>query len=317
MKLSAIPMARGDGRHPVALRLCIAWRQVCTLGRLAALSVLLLAGGGCASVPAPQTWESRLQGNGIVLLGEQHDNAEHHRQRLQVLRRALAAGWRPAIAMEQLDRERQADIDRARADKPGDAQHVIDAATQVTAGPGVRKSNWDWRYYRPFIALALQYDLPLIGANLSTADTSRIVREGNAAIFDPGTMRRLRLDQAVPPAVQAAQEREIETGHCNALPAKLLPAMARGQMARDAVMADSVARHASHGVVLLAGNGHVRKDLGVPRWLEPTLRARTLAVGFLEPGHVVGDGVFDAVVTTAAFPREDPCIAFVRNRKPG
>ncbi len=270
---------------------------------------------GCVSTPPASDWEARLQGDVIVLLGEQHDNAEHHRLRYGVLRRAFAAGWRPAIAMEQLDRERQGDIDRARAEKPGDARHVIDAATRVTAGAGTRKSAWNWDYYRPFVALALQYDVPLIGANLSTGDTSRVVREGIAAVFDPGTVRRLHLDRAVPSALQAAQEREIETGHCNVLPAKLLPAMARGQMARDAVMADSVAQHASRGVVLLAGNGHVRKDLGVPQWLAPTLRARTLAVGFVEPGSAFADGAFDALVTTDAAPREDPCIAFVRNRK--
>jgi len=44
-----------------------------------------------------------------------HDNAALHRDRLDVLRRAVAhAGWRPAIAMEQFDIDRQPDIERAR-----------------------------------------------------------------------------------------------------------------------------------------------------------------------------------------------------------
>lgn len=280
--------------------------------RVAALmAVALLA--GCASVPPGEPWEARLTGSAIVLLGELHDNAEHHRQRAQVLRRALAAGWRPAIAMEQFDRERQADIERARREKPRDAQQVIDAASPAK---GARGGNWNWEYYRPFIALALEYDVPLIAANLSGADTGRIVREGYAAVFDAGTLRRLRLDVAVPAAVQAAQEREIDNGHCNALPAKTLPAMARAQFARDAVMGEIMSQHAARGIVLIAGNGHVRRDIGVPHWLSPDLRARTLAVGYLERQSAVAlDAAFDVVVRTMPATREDPCIAFKQRLK--
>ena len=276
-----------------------------------ALFTLLLS--GCITQPMQHDWETRLRGDAIVLLGEVHDNAEHHRQRLEVLRRALASGWRPALAMEQLDRERQADIDRARAEQPHNAQHVIDT---VALPKGTRGGNWNWDYYRLFIALALEYQLPLIAANLSNADISRVVREGYAAVFDAGTLRRLRLDQPVSPGMQTAQEREIDNGHCNVLPAKTLPAMARGQMARDAVMADTLARHAAQGVVLIAGNGHVRRDLGVPQWLSAELRARTLAVGYLEHGMTPAlDGAFDAVVRTTAIVQTDLCIDFKRRVK--
>lgn len=272
---------------------------------------------GCASLP-PQEWENRLRGNTIVLLGELHDNPVHHHERLQALRRAFAAGWRPAIALEQLDRERQADIERARRDRPHDAQHVIDLAAPPK---GSRGGNWNWDHYRPFIALALEYNVPLIAANLSSADTSRVVREGYAAVFDAHVLRELGLDRPVPRELQAAQEREIDTGHCNVLPAKLLPAMARGQMARDAVMANIIARHVTankragvnepqaQGVVLIAGNGHVRRDIGVPYWLSAELRARTLAVGYLETGgDPARDTAYDVVVRTAPAARVDPCI---------
>jgi uncharacterized iron-regulated protein len=277
-----------------------------------ALFALLL--GGCITQPMQHDWETRLRGDAIVLLGEVHDNAEHHRQRLDVLRRALAGGWRPALAMEQLDRERQADIDRARIEQPHNAQHVIDTAALPKSARG---GNWNWDYYRPFIALALEYQLPLIAANLSNADTNRVVREGYVAVFDSGTLRRLRLDQPISSDRQTAQEREIDNGHCNALPAKTLPAMARGQMARDAVMADMLTRHAAQGVILIAGNGHVRRDLGVPQWLSAELRARTLAVGYLEHGMTPAlDAAFDAVVRTVAAVRTDPCIDFKRRMKP-
>jgi uncharacterized iron-regulated protein len=230
--------------------------------------------------------------------------------RLAALRQAIEAGWRPTVAMEQFDRERQADLDRARRERPQDPQHLIDQA-----GPAA--SGWDWAFYRPVLALVLRYELPLRAANLSSTDARRVVREGYAAVFDADQQTALGLDQARPSDWQAAQEHEIDVGHCGALPAAMWPSMARAQFARDAVMVSVLQAHAAGGVVLLAGNGHVRRDLGVPRCLKALngrpAAERVWAVGYLEtssPGSE--DAVYDAVVRAAPAPRADPCEAFGR-----
>lgn len=279
----------------------------CTL-RLA-VSCIAVAVAACAAPAPSQPWESRLTGDAIVLLGEVHDNAVQHRQRLDLLRAAFAAGWRPAIAMEQFDVERQVDIDRARRERPRDAQHVIDLATTRTGA--VRSGEgWNWAFYRPYVTLALQYDVPLLAANLSSADTRRIVRSGLAASFDPGRLTALGLDRAIAPDWQQAQEREIDRGHCGALPTALWRRMAQAQFARDAVMADVVRQHAGRGIVLLAGNGHVRRDIGVPRWLG-TDASRLLTVGLLERDDVdTPPDAFDATLRTARADRPDPCAEF-------
>ena len=271
------------------------------------LAVLLCA---CTTTAPPRGWDDRLRGDAVVLLGEVHDNAEQHRRRLETLQRAFASGWRPAIAMEQFDREHQADIDRARRERPGDAQHVIDAATPSGNRAG---SGWNWAFYRPFVELALRYDVPLIAANLSNADTAKTVRGGYAAVFSAAEIAALGLDLLVAPEVQAAQEREIDIGHCHALPRSVWPRMAQAQFARDALMAEVLRRSAqAGGVVLLAGNGHVRRDIGVPRWLGD-VKDRTFAVGYLE---ITDDSTpitaFDAVVRTAPAERADPCAEFER-----
>jgi uncharacterized iron-regulated protein len=270
----------------------------------------LCSAAGTESAPFP--WEDRLRGDAIVLLGEVHDNPVQHGLRLEVLRRAFEAGWRPAIAMEQLDRERQVDIELARKERPLDANYLIEkAATEH----GKSINGWNWDYYRPYVALALQYDVPLLSANLSRSDAQKIIELGYSAVFDDSMEHRLGLDRQLP-SLQLAHENEIDVGHCHALPKELLPAMARAQLARDAVMAGVLREHAARGVVLLAGDGHVRRDIGVPTWFDPPTLARVFTVGFLERGdRAPPASAFDAVVTTDAVPRPDQCATLRRREK--
>jgi uncharacterized iron-regulated protein len=278
---------------------------------LAIISCIASLMTACTTAAPAHPWESRLGGNTIVLLGEVHDNAAQHRLRLHMLRRAFAAGWRPAIVMEQFDVERQADIDRARREQPRDAQHLIDQATATSraARPG---EGWNWAFYRPYVALALEYDVPLVAANLANADTRRIVRGGLATVFDDTRLAALGLDRAIATDWQQAQEREIDRGHCGALPPTLWPRMAQAQFARDAVMASVLRQHAQkRGAVLLAGNGHVRRDLGVPRWLGNAEAERVFVVGLLERDDTHSPpAAFDATLRTEAAERPDPCAGF-------
>jgi uncharacterized iron-regulated protein len=263
-----------------------------------------------AAAPAHYPWENRLHGDTIALLGEVHDNQRQQQLRLEILKRAISAGWRPTIAMEQFDREHQADIERARATRPRDADYLIE---QAGGSHGQQSGGWNWDYYRPYVALALEYQLPLLAANLSRDDAEKIVRQGYGAVFDAATIRDLDLDPT-PAGLQSSQEKEVEEGHCHALPTDLLPRMAQAQMARDAVMAAVLRSQAASGAVLLAGDGHVRRDLGVPRWLGASALPRVLSVGFLERG--VTDppvDAFDAIIVTRAAPRADPCAALRRH----
>jgi uncharacterized iron-regulated protein len=255
------------------------------------------------TLPAdPEALAQAMRAVPVVLLGEVHDNAAQHTLRAAALTRLVATGARPAIAFEQLDRERQADVDRARRERPQDADWLIAQAS----GP---RSGWDWPMYRPFVQLALEHGLPIVAANLSRADASRVMREGFGAVFDETARARLGLD-ALAPSLLAAHEREVADGHCGLMPERMLAPMARAQIARDAVLASMIEPYAARGVVLLTGNGHARRDLGVPRWLSDAARARTLSIGLLErtaEGAPWPDGAFDARVTTAAASRDDPC----------
>ena len=263
---------------------------------LPALLLVAAAIAGCAgSKTQPQT-DTIAANPQVLLLGEVHDNPDGHKLRYQQLFQRVEAGWRPAIAMEQFDRENQALLNKAQRDCR-DAKCLL----LVMAGP-----RWDWDQYRPIIDLALRYELPLIAANLSRADASRVVRDGVASSFDEKTVAEYRLKDALPDDIVKAQQKEIVAGHCNMLPEMMVPGMVNAQVARDIWMAKLVRAQQPRDVVLIAGNGHVRKDYGVPRWLnavEPKLTVRS--IGYVESKPE--QGLFDASYTVAKKQRPDPC----------
>ena len=260
-------------------------QPLCVLGALLALAGC--AGNRVAVEPAnPQ----------VLLLGEVHDNPEGHKLRYEQLRQRVEAGWRPAIAMEQFDREHQALLNKAQRDCR-DAQCVI----LVMQSP-----RWDWQQYKPIIDLALRYQLPLVAANLSRADASKVVRDGVASSFDAETIAAYKLKEALPADIVAGQRKEIVAGHCGMLPDEMVPGMVHAQIARDIWMAKLVRAQQPRDVVLIAGNGHVRKDIGVPRWLDAVgARLTVRSIGFVEQGPERGE--YDSHVRITAKQRADAC----------
>lgn len=237
----------------------------------------------------------------VLLLGEVHDNPDAHAARLALLQQRVDAGWHPAIAMEQFDRERQADLDRA-------GRECSDADC-VVAMAGAAGAKWNWASYAPVIELALREHLPLLAANLSRADGDKVVSGGFASALDADMVSAYGLDAALPQGLLQPQVDEMREGHCNALPPELLSPMATAQVARDLVMTEILRTHADGGVVLLAGNGHVRRDIGVPYWLR-SLGIDGRSVGFVEEAGM--EARFDEVHVVPAAQRADPCAALAQ-----
>lgn len=268
-----------------------------------ALPLITLLLSACASPPPTLTLDPA-RGR-IWLLGEVHDNAAQHAMRLRALDDLIARGERPSLLMEQLDLERQPEIDRliAEARASGTPTAAVDRIAALD-GP---MSGWDWDLYRPYVDRALRHGLPLRAVNVSRDAARRVIREGLAAHG---------YDAAVPEPLLAAQAGLIEASHCGMVDAALARRMAAAQIARDQAMAralqDAAGAARDRSVVLLAGNGHVRRDLGVPRWLDAALARQAVVVGLVEqdggdPAGHAGIAPYDLRLTTPRQPREDPC----------
>jgi len=199
-----------------------------------------------------------------VLLGEKHDNADHHRLQAWVLSSLLRTNRRPAVAFEMLDVDQQPAVDAYLA-SPNPSAEGFGLATQWT------ERGWPaWSSYQGIAQLALEHRLPFIAANARTADVRKLAWEGLDAL-PQSTTRRLGLDHVLPEALQQSLLDELQASHCGKLPTMTMASMALAQRARDAEMAEQLlTRPISQGAVLIAGAGHVRRDRGVPR----ELRAR-------------------------------------------
>jgi uncharacterized iron-regulated protein len=128
----------------------------------------------------------------------------------------------------------------------------------------------------------------------------------------------LKLD-SLPADFRRKHENAIAAGHCNLLQAEQLPALARAQIARDVIMARSIRPYVDREVVLLAGNGHVRRDIGVPFWLSPDAMRDAVSIGVLERNDdSVPEDVaeFDVYVITERAARADPCKELAQRLQP-
>ena len=134
-----------------------------------------------------------------------------------------------------------------------------------------------------------------------------MVRGGIAVALDADLRARYGIEAELPKAVLAAQADTVRNAHCGALPEAMVEPMARAQIARDVVMAEAMRPHASRGAVLIAGNGHVRRDIGVPYWLRAQGLA-TWSIGYVEAAGASGE--YDREQRIPAVDRPDPCAKF-------
>ena len=261
----------------------------------------------------------RLAASRYVLLGERHDNPDHHALQARLVRELGAAGRRPAVGFEMFSTDDARALARHLAVNPKDAAGLGDAVNW-------KRSGWpDWRVYQPIAQAALDASLPIVATNLSRAATDALRKNGLAGL-GPMVVTQLKLDAPPSPVTRAAIAQEIRESHCGQAPEGQLDRMVDTQWARDARMAEALARAGGpDGAVLIAGAGHVRKDRGVPAHLARHAPGTTVAsLALLEvearataPADYAArfDGAlpFDYIWFTPRIDDVDPCETFKKS----
>lgn len=189
------------------------------------------------------------------------------------------AGQPPLIVFEHLDREHDPALQSAQRWRPEGP-----AGTWLQAARFDGKA-WGETLYRPLFDAAFEASRERgarwVAANFSRESARAWMRaqmqgQGAAAGIDPALLRlkdQARWDDEAEQAVLAA----MRDGHCNALPEEALRPMLMMQRARDAALALPLLQ-AGGRALLLAGNGHVDRRVGVPRYL-PAGAGQVLVIG--------------------------------------
>lgn len=233
----------------------------------------------------------------IVILGEVHDNPEHHHNQA----RAVAALEPRALVWEMLT-----------PDQAGRMPQDLRDPQAVAEALGWDASGWpDFGLYHP-ILLAGQ-GARSYGGGVPRPVARRVFEEETAAVFADlfgADADLLGLNEPLEAQDQAAREADQATAHCDALPENLLPGMVAAQRLRDAALAHvALQALAETGgpVAVIAGTGHARSDIGIPAFLSRAQPAPTVvSIGQLE---AVPDGAapFDYWIVTDRIARPDPC----------
>lgn len=252
---------------------------------------LLWAGAAQAEVLAGAALDAD-----VVILGEVHDNPAHHLAQAAALEELNPK----AVVWEMISADDAAKL--AEIDLTDSA-----AVAELLAWD---RSGWPaFELYAPVFAAAdgaVQF-----GGHVPREAARAAMEAGSAAAFG-AEAGRFGLDQPLPEDQQAAREADQLASHCNALPEEMLPLFVDVQRLRDATLARAVTQAletAGGPVAVITGNGHARKDRGVPVYLAAAdPQARVFVLGQSEAGQIAGE--YDQVLDAAPAERPDPCEAF-------
>jgi uncharacterized iron-regulated protein len=281
--LSLLAACQSRGVLPPPAPIALEGREQAELGQ-----IIDLASGERIS---PEQLVKRLVGVSRVLVGEQHDNPDHHALQLWLSRELAAQRPQGSVLLEMLNPEQQARVEQTQAATRA-GQPPADTFAALTWQPG-----WDWGLYGALVQHELRQPYPLLAANLDGAEVMQIYQARPA----------LQGAASTAPAVQEKLQEDIRESHCGLLPDSQIPAMLAVQQQRDRRMAERLAA-APQPAMLLAGAFHVRKDLGVPLHLADLGAGEGNVVLILtEVGKPVAAGSADYVWYTAANPPQDHC----------
>ncbi len=206
----------------------------------------------------------------VVLLGETHTNAEHHRWQLHTVAALFALNPNMVLGFEAFPRAAQPVLDRwSRGD--------------LTERDFLRLSRWNevWRYdsgfYMPLFHFARMNRIPMRALNVDRDLVRRASRDGWSSV--PEGERDGVGDPAPPSQAYRASLRKVFSQHgddredtpLSEAGEKMLAGFIEGQTVWDRAMAEAVADARTAGgeplVVAIVGRGHLEYGYGISHQL--------------------------------------------------
>ena len=227
----------------------------------------------------------------LLLVGEQHDAAPHQRLQRQLVE-ALAQERRLGAVVMEMAEHGKSTNELGPSASEAEVRQALDWHD---------RTGWPWPVYGPVVMAAVRRGVPVHGGNLP--------REAMRSAMQNGSM-----DSLLAPEALARQGEGIRQGHCGLLPESQIAPMVRIQIARDQTMARTAEGLVQRGktVMLIAGQAHVRRDLGVPAHLPAGLTRYIVMARTAADGADGSELPADTTWTTDAPPSKDHCAELTR-----
>ena len=106
--------------------------------------------------------ENALLGVKYLILGEKHDNPDHHILQRSIIEHLIANNDLSLLAFEMMDPDSQKRLDDIQSESLEDLLAIQEYLDWDTEG-------WEWSYYGPLIRSAYESAVPMVGANISSS----------------------------------------------------------------------------------------------------------------------------------------------------
>ena len=202
---------------------------------------------------------SELKKNRIVLVGEHHSNAAHHRAQLAVIRALKEAGLEVAIGLEMFRQQSQPDLDR-----------WVTGEIDTQSFEKIYYDNWNfpWQAYSKIFEYTRAHKIPMIGLNVPREITRKVSRNGFKSLT-PEQKGQLAEVSCVVDQQYMNYIRQAFGGHGHGQLNFIY--FCEAQMVWDTAMAvyslDYLEKNPNAIVVILTGVGHAQKG-AVPRQIQ-------------------------------------------------
>jgi uncharacterized iron-regulated protein len=196
---------------------------------------------------------NKLFASRLVLIGEQHDNPDHHLIEQELLESLLSEAS-SQVVFEMIKQDQQTAVDTlSKLDTLNSMKEKIEWNTK----------GWPWEYYGPLVYTAVQSGAKITAGNLTTATLKTLYQQKNSDGVDADYPSVSRINEQQQDAIL----NEIYESHCQSMPKEQLKPMLNIQLARDAYMAKALVSGNFKQSILIAGSFHTQKHNAVPQHL--------------------------------------------------
>ncbi len=226
----------------------------------------------------PAELPRRLEGVGLVLVGEGHTDVDSHRVELSVIEELVRAGRKVTIGLEMYPYTEQRWLDDWSAGRLSEADFL-------EGSHWYRNWGYNWLYYRDIFLFARDQHLPMVAVNAPREVVSAVRRKGFRGLTaEEAAHVPAEIDSKNPDHLRLFKASFEEGSFHGGLDEAAWQSMLDAQCTWDATMGLHAIQPLAGDVdpkavvVVLVGAGHVQYGLGIERQVRGSFAGRVASI---------------------------------------